>query len=240
VKVLEQPGEQLWVLMPNLHQPPWDSLEARRALLAALDRNDMMKDFAPAPTQVAHGWKPMKRPPTFPAPSLESLGLTGQKVKLHLAPQKGKGQPHELLAARIVEDLGKAGLTVELEEHAELVQLAQSGEFEGLVLMGRDTSDPIRFLNVPWDGGHFQTDRPDGAHFDAPMVEAWDRYVTSLYDERRGHLEDLLQRLWLERLPMLPLVLTSRLAAIRSDLVGPNWGEADSLWWNVGDWRRTP
>ena len=35
---------------------------------------------------------------------------------------------------------------------------------------------------------------------------------------------------------MLPLVLTSRLAAVRADLEGPEWGQAESLWWNVAEW----
>ncbi|MBL8951943.1 MAG: hypothetical protein JNK82_14265, partial [Myxococcaceae bacterium] len=55
--------------------------------------------------------------------------------------------------------------------------------------------------------------------------------------ERRAALDEKLQALWLERLPVLPLVLTSRLAAVRADLDGPDWGAADSLWWNVSDWR---
>ncbi|MBM4776464.1 MAG: hypothetical protein GQE15_02065 [Archangiaceae bacterium] len=31
-------------------------------------------------------------------------------------------------------------------------------------------------------------------------------------------------------------MLTSRLAAVREGLEGPDWGVADSLWWNVADW----
>ena len=59
---------------------------------------------------------------------------------------------------------------------------------------------------------------------------------SSMYDERRRSLEASMQEAWLLRLPMLPLVLTSRLSAVRADLVGPEWGQADSLWWNVAQW----
>ena len=38
--------------------------------------------------------------------------------------------------------------------------------------------------------------------------------------------------------PVIPLVLTSRLAAVRADLEGPDWGVADSLWWNLPEWRK--
>ena len=98
------------------------------------------------------------------------------------------------------------------------------------------TSAPWRFLNVPADGGNPQLTEPIGPHFDAEMVERYDRFDTSLYAERRGALESALQKAWFVRLPMIPLVLTSRLAAVRADLAGPDWGTADSLWWNVSDW----
>ncbi len=239
VRILEQPGDQLWVLMPNLRAPPWDSLELRRSLLAALDRKAMVTALEPAPTQVASGWKALAKPGRLDAgPGLQALA--GQTVKLHVSPLNAKGATHALLAQRIVEDLGKVGLTVEVVEHAELNQLSQRGDFEGLLLVGRDTSDPSRLMNVPYEGGRYVLDQPDGAHFDAAMIDGYDRFVTSLYDERRAHLEESLQRAWLERLPLVPLVLTSRLAAVRAELQGPEWGEADSLWWNVIDWRRAP
>jgi hypothetical protein len=80
-------------------------------------------------------------------------------------------------------------------------------------------------------------EKAEGAHYDAAMVEAYERRASSLYDERRAVLEERLQALWLERLPVLPLVLTARLAAVRADLEGPDWGRADSLWWNLPRWR---
>jgi len=62
--------------------------------------------------------------------------------------------------------------------------------------------------------------------------------VSSLYVERRAFLEQAMQEAWFLRLPMLPLVLTSRLSAVRAELTGPEWGAAESLWWNVSDWQR--
>lgn len=73
-------------------------------------------------------------------------------------------------------------------------------------------------------------------HYDEEMVERVEATVGSLYAERRRALEVELQEAWFKRLPMLPLVLTSRLAAVRADLKGPDWGIADSLWWNVAEW----
>lgn len=231
VRVLEQPGDLLWVLVPQLSGAPWDSLPNRQALLAALDRRAMVTALAPAPTRVAWSWRAS---PEFSLPRTERLeALQGTTVKLTLAPIRSKDETHALLAERIVEDLKQLGITVELVQRPELFQVVQRGDFEGLVLLSRDTTAPSRFLNL---GPDVPLNQPAGPHFDAEMVERYDRFDTSLYAERRGALEGALQRAWFERLPMVPLVLTSRLAAVRAGLVGPEWGQADTLWWNVAEW----
>lgn len=239
VKILEQPGDLLWVLVPNVSRPPFDALPVRRALLAALDREAMVKALEPAPAQVAWSWGP-GRPRGADTPSVGDPGLGVQSVKLHVAPLKVKAAAHALLVERIVLDLGRIGVKVEVEEHAQLFPLVQKREFEGLVLIGRDASEPSRFFNVPFEAGRYRVEQPEGAHFDAAMVAAYELRAESLYEERRLELEETLQALWLERLPMVPLVLTSRLAAVRADLEGPDWGKADSLWWNVSEWRFRP
>ncbi len=244
VRVLEQPGELLWVLVPNLEAPPWNALEARRALLAALDRDALARELRPEPAIAGSTWRPGVHPPAIPrydpvgaATRLEALGLKGHHLQLHVGSQKDPESPAAHLAARLQTELTRAGFEVELVEHAELGPLVQQRTFEGLLLISRDTADGSRFLNVPFRGGHFEDDRVQGPHFDEPMRAAWERFSDSLYTERRAALEQTLQTLWAERLPMLPLVLTSRLAAVRRDLVGPEWGHADTLYWNVGDWR---
>lgn len=225
VKVLEQPGDMLYVIMPKLTEPPWDSVENRLALLAAIDRHAMVKALEPAPASVASGWRA--------GPVVEvkpSVPLAPQTVKLFMSPVRSKDETHALLAAQIVADLAKAGVTVELVEKPELFQAVQRGEFEGLALLGRDTSDFVRFLNVR------DATKAAGPHYDDEMVERVAAIQGSLYVERRRSLERELQGAWFKRLPMLPLVLTSRLAAVRADLEGPDWGVADSIWWNVAEW----
>lgn len=231
VRVLEQPGEQLWVLVPNLAAPPFDSVAARRALLAAIDRDAMVKAFAPAPTQVASGWRAVPRKVT-PA---SDFSLNGLSLTLHVGVRRSKTAANALLADLLVADLTRAGVAVTVEEHEQLWQFTQRG-FEGLVLLGRDTDEPWRFMGATSVGGRARLEVPTGAHYDAAMVDAYGRYLGTLYDERRAQLELHLQDLWFERLPVVPLVLTSRLAAVRADLVGPDWGNADSIWWNLDQW----
>ncbi|MBL8922698.1 MAG: hypothetical protein JNJ54_27870 [Myxococcaceae bacterium] len=241
VRVLEQPGDLLWVLVPQLASPPWNTVEARRALLAALDRDALVKSLAPAPAQVASGWLP-EPPRVVPAgPTLKDLGLTGAVVTLEVQTIKSKDATHAVLAQHLVDDLTTAGLEVKLVERGgtELRQAVTNGTVAGLALLSRDAAEAMRFMNVPGEAGRTGLDRPYGAHFDAVMVEKYARAKGSLYRERRRALELELQAAWFERLPMLPLVLTSRLAAVREGLEGPDWGEADSLFWNVSEWRFT-
>ncbi len=237
VKVLEQPGDLFWVLVPNVTKPPFSDVAVRRALLSVLDRAAMVKALEPAPAQVASSWAagPRSAPPSVADPS---LGVT--TVKLHTGQLKVKTSAAALLAERVVADLARVGVKVELEEHAELLPLVQKRDFEGLVLMARDTGEPSRFFNVPYAGGRYRVEEPEGAHYDRAMVDAYELRAESLYEERRALLDEKLQTLWFERLPMIPLVLTSRLAAVRADLEGPDWGKADSLWWNLPEWRFRP
>ena len=233
VKVLEQPGELLWVLVPRLDVPPFDSLELRRGLLAALDRKAMVKSLRPSPVRVASGWKE--------APSLEpatgdTSALHGLTVKLNVAPMHSKDATHALLAQQVEADLTRLGVSVEVVERDDLLQAVQRRDFEGLALVSRDTADPGRFMNVPSQDGRARLEQAEGAHFDDEMVERYAYWQSTLYAERRRFLSSAMQEAWFKRLPMLPLVLTSRLAAVRADLVGPEYGKADSLWWNVATW----
>ncbi len=234
VKVLEQPGELLWVLVPNLSVPPWNSLAARQSLLGALDRQAMVKTLAPMPTRVAWGWRAEPELSVPTAARLETLGLT--RVKLHVPKIRAEDETHALLTRVIEANLEAAGLEVEVVQQDQLNEAVQRGDFEGLALLGRDTSSPGPFMNVVAPDGRPDLTRAAGPHYDDEMAERWEAFDASLYTERRSSLEEHMQRAWFTRLPMVPLVLTSRLAAVRADLEGPEWGQADSLWWNVSEW----
>jgi ABC-type transport system substrate-binding protein len=235
VRVLEQPGEQLWVLGPNLSAPPWDALEARRALLGALDRQALVAALAPAPARVAWGWR-ADPPPKLPPASMPLAGLT---LTLNVAPIRSADDTHAVLAKALVEQLTRAGLQVTVRERADLREGVQEGAFEGMALLVRDTTELTRFLNVTGPAGQISYTTSQGAHFDGEMVERLARIKNSLYAERRDALELEFQKAWFERLPMLPLVATSRLSAVRESLEGPEWGRADALWWNLAQWRFT-
>ncbi|MDP2272476.1 MAG: ABC transporter substrate-binding protein [Archangium sp.] len=233
VKVLEQPGELLWVLVPNLSGPPWSSLEARQALLTTLDRLAMVKALEPMPTRVGWGWR---AEPELTAPRAARLELS--RVTLNVEPIHAESETHALLARLIEANLKAAGVEVEIVQRDQLDQAVQRGDFEGLALLGRETNSPGPFMNVAAPEGTPDMSKAVGPHYDDEMAERYEAFDASLYAERRASLEAHMQRAWFTRLPMLPLVLTSRLAAVRADLEGPEWGQAESLWWNVSEWHR--
>ncbi len=234
VKVLEQPGELLWVLVPNLSALPWNSLEARQALLGALDRQAMVKALEPMPTRVAWGWRAEPELTAPRAARFDTLGLS--RVRLNVETIRAESQTHALLARLIEANLKAAGVEVEVVQQDRLNEAVQRGEFEGLALLGRETNSPAPFMNVVAPDGMPDLSRAAGPHYDDEMAERYEAFDASLYSERRASLEAHMQRAWFMRLPMLPLVLTSRLAAVRANLEGPQWGKADSLWWNVSEW----
>ncbi len=245
-QLFEQPGDLLYLLVPNLDLPPWNDLGARKLLMAAIDRQALAAELAPLPAVPATGWRaraPGEVPayaPDAAAAGLAQRGLEGHALKLHVATLKVKGGVVDRMVRRLVADLTAAGLAVEVVETAEAGQLFSRRAFDGLLFIARDTTDPSRLLNVPWVNGHSAVEEPRGAHFDATMVAAWERQASSLYDERHLSLEQSLQKEWAARLPMLPLVLTSRVFATRAGLQGPVWGIADSFYWNVEDWQGSP
>jgi len=102
-RVLEQPGELAWMLVPKLGGAPWDSLEHRRALLAAIERKAMVQALAPAPTRVASGWRAL---PEL-APAASPVKLEPMTLTLNVAPIRSDDATHAILARRLVEDLAK-------------------------------------------------------------------------------------------------------------------------------------
>jgi ABC-type transport system substrate-binding protein len=247
IRILEQPGDQAWMLVPRLKGGPFADVEARRALLAVLDRPALVKALEPLPARVADGWSVDRcpagadcaQPP--PPRSLAEVGLSGLEVPLVVPTIRSKDATHAVLTEQLVAQLTRAGLTVRVVEQspAELRAAVGQGTHEGLALLSRDAADPGRFMNVPGEAGRALS-RPFGSHFDAELLARYTRFKGTLYDERRDELEAELQAAWFVRLPMLPLVVTSRMAAVRADLLGPEWGRADSLWWNVAEWHVAP
>jgi ABC-type transport system substrate-binding protein len=240
---LRQPGETLVFLHPDVTAPPFDDVRARQALFAALDRPALVRALAPLPVSVARGLRPssprrgLAPEQALAAPTFTQLGLTGAKVSLFTARQEGGG-PN--VGALIAEQLGRAGLEVSVVEVDDPGALVAQRGHGGLVLHGRDADNLSRFFNLPQVNGKPLLDRPTPGLFDEAQVDLWRRLSRSFYAERRGQLEERLLRSWAERVPVVPLYFTDRVAFANQQLLGPDFGEADSLYWNVEAWHIGP
>jgi len=233
----------LFFLHPDVTAPPFDDVRARRALSAAIDRRALVSALSPLPVSAATGLRPssprrgLGSDQGLEAPTFAQLGLTGTKVSLFAARREGSG-PN--VSALIAEQLGRAGLEVSVVEVDNPGALVAQRGHGGLVLHGRDAENLSRFFNLPLVNGKPLLERPTPGLFDEAQVDLWRRLSRSFYAERRGQLEERLLRSWGERLPVVPLYFTDRVAFANQQLLGPDFGEADSLYWNVEAWRIGP
>lgn len=241
-----QPGEVGYFLQPDLSVPLLADVRVREALLAAVDREALVKTLAPAPAEVMRALTPALPPLVAPAMTrdeakarLSELGAAGAKLTL-FATEAPAGTTPALLRDQLVADLRAAGVDVEVHEVKSLAQLYASGTHGGLLFTGRDLSVLPRFFNVPYVKQVYQLDQPVPGRWDADDVARWSRLQATLYEERRAVLEAQVGEAWAKRLPVLPLVTTSRIAAARAALLGFEFGKADSVLWNVETWRFAP
>lgn len=241
VSLHSQPGEVLYVLHVDPAVPTLQSAAARRALLAAIDRDALVSLLGPVPASVARGLTPELRNldvPYDPLAARAALASAGVK-RVKVTSMAGKpGTPPALVMGRIVADLLAAGLEVEAVSGADTNALFLTRTHGGLLLTARSVDVPARFFNVPWDKARatFVTHAPVPGFFEPPMLALNAKLKTTLYDERRAALVERLSEEWARRLSVVPLVFTSKMAATRTDLEGPELGRAESLLWNVERW----
>ncbi|MDX2010431.1 MAG: ABC transporter substrate-binding protein [Myxococcaceae bacterium] len=236
-----QLGEVLYVLHVDPAVPALASPAVRRAFLEAIDRRSLVALLRPVPASVARGLTPAIEAfdvPYDPVAARAHFAEAGLR-RVKLTGMAGKpGTPPALVLGRIMGDLLAAGLEVELASAADTNSLFLSRTHGGLLLTARGVEVPARFFNVPWDKarGTFVTDAPVPGFFEPPMIELNARLKTTLYDERRDALLGRLSVEWAKHVSVVPLVFTSKMAATRVDLEGPELGSADSLLWNVERW----
>lgn len=234
---LSQPGESLVFLQPDVRQPPLSEPAFRHALLQALDRDAMVRQLAPQKVKRADGLR------ATDAPVLRvEFDRAAAKARFKgagpLVLYSGQHHSHGPSAAELVaEQLTAAGLAVRVEEVDEPMQLANRREHGGLVVLSRDSSQLHRFFNLPTVNGRVQLRTPVPGLFDEAQCIAYERAQTTFYEERRAELEREVLERWAKTLPVLPLWFTDRTVFVAKDLDGPRLGQADSIYWNVEQWR---
>jgi dipeptide transport system substrate-binding protein len=163
--VLEQPGLNVAYLAYNTTQPPFDKVEVRRALNAAINKQAIVDAVFQGAAQVAKNPIPPtmwsyndkveddKYDPDAAKAALEAAGVKGLKMKIWAMPVS---RPYMLNARRAAElmqaDLAKVGVEVEIVsyEWAEYLKLSKDKNRDGAAMLGwtGDNGDPDNFLDT--------------------------------------------------------------------------------------------
>lgn len=238
-----RPSEIFTFIHPDLGNPLLASLEGRRALLMAIDREKLrMETFGDA-ARVAHVPVPGKAPagtaviefdPAGARRLFETHGLVGKKITLF----HGATPVDRAVAKQIAKDVAAAGVTLEPNEVKKLNDLYRKRKHGGLLLTsttGERDSEPEKYWSLPQVGGKYDRKFRNAAYGDgiAALVEREER---ALYDERREQIRDLLFIEYSKRLPNLPILfLADRIAAV-PDLEGWTQGSGANFGTTIERW----
>lgn len=238
-----RPSEVQTFLHADLHNPLLNALDARRALLMAIDRERMRADIfgdagrashVPVPGAAPEGTEIIGYDPTKARRELERTGLLGQRIKLF----HGPSPVDKRIAERIVGDVAAAGVTLEASQVEKLADLYRKRKHGGLLLSsttGERDSAPEKYWSLPTVDGKFDRTHRSTAYDDtiAALVEREER---ALYSERREQIRDALFVQYSKRLPSLPLLfLADRIVAVPelrgwSEGSGVNFGTTLERW----------
>jgi ABC-type transport system substrate-binding protein len=216
-----RPSEVQTFLHADLQNPLLASVDARRALLMAIDRERLRRDIFGEAARVSHVPVPGAEPQgaeiiAFDAlkakQELERLGLAGKKLPLF----HGPSPVDKTLAERIVLDVAAAGVTLERTEVTKLNDLYRKRKHGGLLLSsttGERDSAPEKYWSLPLHDGKFERSYRNAA-YDAVIASLVEREERALYGERREQIRDALFVQYSKRLPSLPLLfLADRIVA---------------------------
>jgi peptide/nickel transport system substrate-binding protein len=238
-----RPSEVQTFLHADLHNALLAPVDARRALLMAIDRERLRTEIfgesarashVPVPGPEPEGAERVAYDAAKARQELERLGLAGKRIQLF----HGPSPVDKAIAERIVSDAGAAGVTLERSQVEKLNDLYRKRKHGGLLLSsttGERDSAPEKYWSLPLVEGKFDRSHRSAAYDDsiAALVEREER---ALYAERREQIRDVLFVQYSKRLPSLPLLfLADRIVAVPelrgwSEGSGVNFGTTLERW----------
>jgi len=246
-RIVQAPADLLYHLQPDLDVPLFQDVRVRRAVAFALDRRAVARILSGADGREVNGYRPegaddavadlpiLGYSPEEARRLLEEAGLTlPVPVKLY-ANVQDEGSTAQQALALIEKELESAGFEVTLENvkgAASELNRKKGGLVFGTISA---TANVARFWNAPTRGGVLDPTSARGP-YDDQVVALAGRYRATMIAERRKALSQQLQRLWAERLPIIPIAYAYDHAAFTAELVGVDPGRSKSVWWNVERW----
>jgi peptide/nickel transport system substrate-binding protein len=232
LKLMSAPGLNVCYLAFNCRKPPLDDVNLRRAIAAAIRKQDLLRAVYRNAATIARN--PL--PPFLPGHNDDIpetvAGPTDQRfnrlrpLKLHVMTNPRPYLPNPIRAAELIKaDCARAGIPVEIvpNEWGAHLTRTQRGEHE-LALLGwvGDTGDADNFLYV-------LLDRDTAVPGSALNITFWDNEAyhqlmiaarRQLDPEKRAALYRKAQQIIFEELPLVPLAHADHLAACRANIEG--------------------
>lgn len=208
-----RPSQNYVLIQPDISHPLLSSVEARQALLTAIDRVALSREVFGRNDLVAHSPVLGLGPGTVKSYSFDARKAAAEIARLKLAgasfPLFHSSWPVDVQLARLVREyLVAAGLNITLQQVDHVSEMRRNGHHGGLLLYSlRDVGPEVvaAHFNLPaHDAEYDRTVRHSG--FDDWTASLLDREERAVDPQRRAQL---VQELWMafsERLPVLPLM----------------------------------
>ena len=206
---IEQPGPHIWWVTLNMQKPPFNKLEARQAMLYAINRDAIAKDILKGTGTVANGPIPPSIKWAYtddvtkytydPEKAKQLLASAGYASGLKLTfwiPESGSGmQSPKSMATAIQGDLAKIGVTVDIKTFEWGAYLNKYGAgFGNDADMGAmsfmlDPGDPAPYLGLVADSAASAPAGFNGGYYKSSVVDGLLHQAIATTDQtQRGKL----------------------------------------------------
>lgn len=188
---IEQPGPHIWWVSLNMQKPPFNKLEARQAMMYAINRDAIAKDILKGTGTVANGPIPPSIKWAYtddvtkyaydPNKAKQLLATAGYASGLKLTfwiPESGSGmQSPKSMATAIQGDLAKIGVTVDIQTFEWGAYLNKYGAGFGndadMAAMSfmLDPGDPAPYLGLVADSAASAPAGFNGGYYKSTVVD---------------------------------------------------------------------
>ncbi|MCB9600193.1 MAG: hypothetical protein H6720_07530 [Sandaracinus sp.] len=238
-----RPSDAFVFLAPDLAHPWLGRREVRRAILQAIDREELARSIYGDAGRVAHVAVPAVSPeglevttfdPDAARQTLAEAGLVGETIELI----RSGSEMDRVLTAFVRRSLEGVGLVVTEREVRSTHALYLEGGHGGLlshVIRGELDAPPRRYWNLPLRQGAYVRDARHDA-YDDEVHALVEREEHALFPERRDQLRERLLSESSRRLPILPLVFAAERVLAHPQLRGWDHGPGVSFGADLERW----
>ena len=251
VKVETYPSLLVTYLYLNNAKPPFDNVEARKAVIAAVDRAGIIDGIMLGQAQAMNAPIPSGMwgyDATIPAPewnieaakaAFETLGLAGQSVTFALS---DRDPAWGTIGLAVQANLAEAGVTVNLESsaNASYRDRIEAGDFQ--IAIGNwspDFADPYMFMNYWFDSGKHGLSGNRSFYTNAKVDELVRAAAVEVDQAKREAMYQEAQKLAVEDAGYVYLFQRSTQLAMRDNVTGYVFNPMLEQIYNLGTMSKT-